>query len=134
MSPVTSFGLGLITFSMFAYGVLGREELDPRVYRDLRNAAFARAGVKPWEQCHQGAFSSNCKILDHIVPLCLHALDEPNAISNLQVQQCDQWNGHRCLAGDAFEKDIDEIAACNDVKAGRTTVPAAVRQFRGWER
>src|SRR5260221_8290282 len=66
-------------------------------YVRTRDQAFARAGITVNRQCHRGTPANSCYILDHIVPL---ELEGANALENLQVQPCWEWDGDRCLRGD----------------------------------
>lgn len=132
MGMVDQIGFALIAGAFLAFGAVADERFDPdgAAYKTMRTAAFARAGIPLSSQCHRGHPSHDCMILDHIRPLCLKG---ENALENLQVQPCSEWTGHRCVAGDAFEKDIDEDAACAAVRAGRTTAEAAAARFeREW--
>lgn len=84
---------------------------------DDRRADFARWNV-PWSE-HRN-FE-----LDHWIPLDIGGADTPK---NRRPQRCDRWEGLRCVAGPAFEKDKVEAEAAREVcaayRAGRPVDPA----------
>ena len=81
---------------------------------DERQADFARWHV-PWNE-HRNYE------LDHIIPLCLGGADTP---ANRRPQRCDHWEGIRCVAGPAYEKDKDEARACRAACASHDLDAAA---------
>jgi hypothetical protein len=97
---------------------------------DERQADFARWNV-PWSD-HRNYE------LDHIIPLDIGGADTPE---NRRPQRCDRWEGIRCTAGPAYEKDLLEAQAARDVctayrRRGSQTAEPLVKawqqRFREW--
>ncbi len=86
--------------------------LHGEAYRQMRDAAFARAGISTSKQCHEGDTRWDCVILDHIWPVCACG---PNTLENLQIQRRDV----------AATKDTIERAYCE----GRITLEDAIHYF-----
>jgi len=131
-------GLALMIGAVVAYGScagdlndgLDSVRLDPdsRAYKQMRDAAFAHAGLPISSQCHRGHPSTDCKIVDHIKPLCLGGKNE---LDNIQIQPCSDWTGQRCAAGPAFDKDKHfEWPACERVRAGKSTPETEAMKFK----
>jgi hypothetical protein len=88
----------------------------------LKRQAAARAGIS-WQKAHNFE-------LDHIQPCCLERRCD-NSLENLQMTPCDAWDGPRCIAGAAFDRDVRlEAPICRAVHEGRMTMPEAKAKFK----
>jgi len=95
--------------------------LHGKAYERMRDAAFARAHIEVWRQCHEGANQAvyntdPCYILDHIVPLCAGGKNEPD---NLQVQTYAM----------SLVKNELERETCRELRDGKITPAQARSRF-----
>jgi hypothetical protein len=96
----------------------GRPSAD--AWLKLRQLAFERAGVSFAAHHHDYE-------VDHIIPRCL---DGSNDLGNLQLQRCERWDGPRCLAGEAYVKDLKEAAVCRAFCDGNLSLDEARGYFK----
>ena len=125
MTRAALFGLGLITVSLFAYGIVSGEERSTRWDDDIR-------GTPQWAAMKRTACMTNgnvgrealhaCMVkneYDHVVPCCFYKRCD-NQPSNLQLQP---WPEARVK-----DKEI-EAPTCREFHAGKISEQEGLNRF-----
>lgn len=133
MSPASTFGLSLITVSLFGLAVFGQDPIPSLPNPSLTPGAVVQgykmicsppyAPPRTWHDkagtlAKYGYPASMAALFedDDRVPVCLGGDNADPA--NHWAQRCDKWSeDHRCVAGEAHGKDVLEERVCKAVCA-----------------
>jgi hypothetical protein len=133
LSAPTCVGLGLIVFSLFAWGALSADpavptmpdpKLTPGAVAETRSEVICAPGFnqrpRVWHDkagtlAKYGLPESYADLVqdDDLIPRCLGG-DNANP-ANHWPQSCTKWQGARCIVGDAYKKDISDMGSCQDI-------------------
>jgi|SRR5215472_7321227 len=126
-----SFIVGFAGIGLFALSVLGQHDPalpDPKLTPGaVRSTSSQEICARGYDQAHRVWHDKNATLAkygygpadrwrfedDDLIPVCLGG-DNANP-ANHWLQPCDRWEGDRCIAGDAADKDHREAATCRQI-------------------